>query len=684
MTKSKKENPSLEPVLPNRKTWLFKAISIALPFFLLLLLEAGLRIFNYGDNYNLFIEDKNNPGFLVQNPAASKKYFSDQANATTGNQESFRKEKGQHTMRIFVLGESTTIGYPYFHNGSFHRWLQFRLMHMFPEKTFEIINLSLTAVNSYTVLGFARQVVSYQPDAVLIYTGHNEYYGAMGIASTENFGSSRSLNQVLLKLRELKVMQLLVNASGIFKGLFTDPKNNKGIARMQLMVANSEIPYHSVLYKKGIDQFRANMEEAMQVFSQQHIQVFFSNLVSNEKDMKPFMSLRPDSIKLPGFTTQFTKGVDAFSAKDFSAAYHYLTQANEVYNEHALCNYYLGRLLYMQGDYDQADIFFSRARDLDGLRFRAPAEINSIIAQLCSKYNGVHLVDTKAAFATWSSDHLIGDSLMLEHVHPNLTGYALISEAFYEAFKKAQLVTASPQKEMSFQQLLNEMPVTTVDSMSGAYRIYNLKKSWPFNQLLQHQDTVKIRTTEERLAWEIASKQLSWDAAMDSLYSYEMNRNNLAGARKVVETLLLEYPLNAEWYERSAALSGKLGDPENAIFYYRKSFDLLPNFTTARILFVLYLNADKPGEAMPYLQYAINNNTSQLKLAPVKIFAQEIIAWQQKLSTDSSSLFLLNQIATGYFKMGCREAASKYIQMALKKDNNNTEALSLLEQINRE
>jgi Tfp pilus assembly protein PilF len=86
---------------------------------------------------------------------------------------------------------------------------------------------------------------------------------------------------------------------------------------------------------------------------------------------------------------------------------------------------------------------------------------------------------------------------------------------------------------------------------------------------------------------------------------------------------------------------------------------------------------------MPYLQYAINNNTGQLKLAPVKNFAQEIIAFQQKFSTDSSNLFLLNQIATGYFKMGCREAASKYIYMVLKRDNNNKEALSLLEQIKK-
>ena len=101
-----------------------------------------------------------------------------------------KKMKDDSTLRIFVLGESTTIGYPFFHNGSFHRWLQYRLMHTFPDRQFEIINLSLTAVNSYTVLGFAKELIRYKPDAVLIYTGHNEFYGTLGVGSSSRIGSS--------------------------------------------------------------------------------------------------------------------------------------------------------------------------------------------------------------------------------------------------------------------------------------------------------------------------------------------------------------------------------------------------------------------------------------------------------------------------------------------------------------
>ncbi len=89
------------------------------------------------------------------NPDASKKYFTDQGNATTGNREPFRKVKEAYSF-VFCAGKRIyhCIGYPYFHNGSFHRWLQYRLMRSFPGKKLEIVNLSLTAVNSYTILWF--------------------------------------------------------------------------------------------------------------------------------------------------------------------------------------------------------------------------------------------------------------------------------------------------------------------------------------------------------------------------------------------------------------------------------------------------------------------------------------------------------------------------------------------------
>jgi len=42
--------------------------------------------------------------------------------------------------------------------------------------------------------------------------------------------------------------------------------------------------------------------------------------------------------------------------------------------------------------------------------------------------------------------------LILEHVHPNLKGYAIMSDAFYEAMKREKLVEVPTEDEMTFAQ----------------------------------------------------------------------------------------------------------------------------------------------------------------------------------------------------------------------------------------
>ncbi len=58
----------------------------------------------------------------------------------------------------------------------------------FQIKKIEIINTAMTAVNTYTILDFMDEVIAQKPDAILIYAGHNEFYGALGVASMESLG----------------------------------------------------------------------------------------------------------------------------------------------------------------------------------------------------------------------------------------------------------------------------------------------------------------------------------------------------------------------------------------------------------------------------------------------------------------------------------------------------------------
>ena len=661
-------------VLSKKKILLFKVISIVMiPLFILLFAELCLRVFHYGDNLNPFIEAPNDARYWMMNPDASKRYFTNQTIATTGNKELFAKVKAPNTIRIFVLGESTTIGYPYFHNGSFHRWLQYRLMHTYPGKNFEIINLSLTAVNSYTVLGFAREVVNYQPDAVLIYSGHNEFYGAMGVGSTQAMNGNPHLVNFILRLRGFKLVQLF---SHVYQSIRKLSAKNAGTgeSRMQLMVASQEIPYQSDLYNRGIEQFKYNMDETVKLFNDHHIPVLLSNLVSNEKDLKPFIDIQPNASKYPTFESNYKPGLKAYQDKDYSSAVKYLQAANQEYNGSSLSYYYLGKAAYAQNNYVLAKAYFDKAQSLDALRFRAPEELNEVLTKLCGQYPYAHLVNTKAAFEAQAGNHIIGDELMTDHVHPNLKGYAIMSDVFYQQLKKVHILPVGGD-EITFDQLNNQMPLTRVDSLAGDYRIANLKTKWPYTQAAK--DTISAKNVEQQLAYATVFNNENWATTTDNLYSYYISQNNLTAAKKVVEGVVLEYPTREEVYEKPAMLNARLNDFEDAAFYFRKSFDIVPSFDKARYIFVLYLDLDKPVLAMPYIDYAIAHNQSSFNLDEVKTQTGQIIQLQKGLN-NTSDVNKLNQIAACYIRMNNKIAASKYLQKVLQTDKNNAEALSML------
>jgi lysophospholipase L1-like esterase len=623
--------------LPAARLWLFRAIAVALAFLLLVVLEFSLRLFHYGYDTSLFIEVPGNKEYLIFNPDASKRYFTDQVNATTGNREPFRRVKEAGTLRIFVLGESTTIGYPYFHNGSFHRWLQYRCMRSFPDKKLEIINLSLTAVNSYTVEGFAREAVKYEPDAILIYTGHNEYYGALGVGSTNRLGSSPWLVNSLLRLRQLRVVQLLTRVCGKIARVFSSGASKTGKTRMELMVADQQITYGSPLFNRGIRQFETNMDETLEICHRYGIPVFISNLVSNLKDQRPFISVPPPN-----------------PAADSASA---------------LYDYTLGGQAWAVGDFTAAKQDYTRAKEMDALRFRAPERINDIIDGFCRKYDNVHLVDTRAVFEAASDHGIIGKSLLLEHVHPNLTGYALLSDAFYRVLQLQGLIPTAGGKEMDLPQLLREMPLTRVDSLAGAYKIANLENNWPFSDSGHNagppsRDALHLSTEEEDLAYAVAFEHLSWEDAMRQLYDYYSKTEDWAKAATVMEALCLEHPSEAAWYEKAAMLNGKLEESDKAIFYFGQAFSREPSFERAHYLFALCLRADRPGDAMPYLDYAIANNGAGMDLRPVRDATVQIMRLERQLSKDSANAALIRTISQLYLQMGNKPAALKYRSLA--------------------
>ncbi|HVF39381.1 MAG TPA: hypothetical protein VM939_05725, partial [Gemmatimonadaceae bacterium] len=168
----------------------FLAITLSLPFVLVALLEIGLRLGNYGGSLAAFESPTVLGGdYLVPAKNVGKRYFPQEQFPPSPPGDAFLANKPGHSMRLFVLGESSAAGFPFPANGTFSRVLRDALQDILPTDTVEVINLGMAATNSYTIADLADEVVDRKPDAVLIYGGHNEYYGALGAGSTESLGS---------------------------------------------------------------------------------------------------------------------------------------------------------------------------------------------------------------------------------------------------------------------------------------------------------------------------------------------------------------------------------------------------------------------------------------------------------------------------------------------------------------
>jgi tetratricopeptide (TPR) repeat protein len=619
----------------------FKIIAVLMPFLVLLILEGALRVFGYGHDLSVFREDPTRKGYLVLNQHASEKYFSNQQNATIGNFEPFPAKKAPGTFRIFVLGESTTIGYPYMNNGSFHRWLQYRLMHTYPERDFEIINLSLTAVNSFTVLGFAKEVVHYEPDAILVYTGHNEYYGAMGVAATKGIGHNRGLARLLMGLREYRITQLLASKATWIGEMVSGKKIDLRENLMKRMAADNLIPMNSAEYEEGVKQFNRSLDELARVVTARGIPLLISDLVSNEKDLKPLVSM-------PG-------------------------------KESADMHYAVGLAKYKEGDFKIAKDEFVQAKESDALRFRAPVAMNSGIEKLSGMYKGVTVVQTKALFEQNSPNRILGRETLLEHVHPNLFGYALLSEAFYRGMKQAGLLP--PRKnEMSFPELRARMPITAVDSLKGEYEVMILKEGWPFNVPMPPEEK-REKTEEEKLAGALVVKQITWRKAIAALQQQYVSRKDTANALRAAEALTLDHPLDPLAFDQAGRLSDALNRNQEAVTYFSRAFRMENSFERAKALFVLLLKMDDPDAALPYIAYAAANNISGFSLNELHTFVQQLVEAKKRFAADSTNAALSNQLAAGYLKFANTTAAEKYIKKTLQIEPGNAQALAMMKQL---
>ena len=566
----------------------FTLVALTIPLLLLGGLEIGLRFAGVGhEREPLFIDSPDQPGYKLANPRVVQRFFAvpELAPAVSIETRFFPAEKTPRTYRIFVQGGSSAAGFPYGLGASPAGMLEQRLRRTFPDRNIEVITTALAAVNSYARLDFADEIIDEQPDLVLVYAGHNEYLGVLGVGSALSVSTSRWLTRLYMKLNRLRIVQLMAKAYGNIRGsgFGTSDDGESGDTLMARVAGQREIPFGSRLYQAGIDQFRANIAALLDKYRTAGVPVMLATLVSNDADQPPFVSRPCADTDQETFGPMVADTREALDGANTQRALALLQQAVSVDECAADTRFLLGRSQADAGDFEAARKSFGAARDRDQLRFRAPEEFNAILAELAADQD-VRLVDVRARFEQVAENGIVGTDLMLEHVHPNLDGYFLLADAFYDAMREDGLIgdwsNAVPDIVARA-----DVPVSEVDRLFGEYKILRITAGWPFRDPPVAPELPEPRNEAGKLARQLYDQRINWAQANDQLRKLYRIEGNQHEYTRVTLILADAFPFIAQaQYEAGTALIKAQRAPE-ASAYLRRAVEQAPGVTNHWLAF---------------------------------------------------------------------------------------------------
>ncbi|MEM6457395.1 MAG: hypothetical protein AAF772_20070, partial [Acidobacteriota bacterium] len=456
-----------------RTTWPQRIALLAFGALLLVVLELLLHAFGFGGHRPLLIPLEPDaradapaaPTLHRINPAVVDAFFQRGADGIKGDMrvERVLVPKPADRLRVVFLGESSVQGFPQPRNLTAAAFLA-RLL----EETvavgsdgdkpqIEVINLGVTGVASFPIRQIgARAIAELEPDLVLLYAAHNEFFGAAGQASRQAMGGRVDAMRLTYALRGLAITQALEPLAAALRGgddPAASPPSTEASADaadaedasnaeppaaararqlIQVMAAR-DVPLNSPLRAAARRALTRNLGDVVGFAQRRDVPVVLATVASNVRDLVPVTSSTVDLTsadvdalvaRLPDWRARAAAALDLAELRSWAARAP----------SHAEVHYHLARALRIANDRATANVHFRRARDLDLSPWRAPAALNDGLRAL-ARDRGVPLADVDAAFADALPNEggAPGWDLFDDHVHPSLRGQIVLAQTLFDA-----------------------------------------------------------------------------------------------------------------------------------------------------------------------------------------------------------------------------------------------------------
>jgi lysophospholipase L1-like esterase len=616
---------------------------ILIPICFFLLLELTLSVFSLYDEHPLFLSDNAEGKNLYRvNPYVAERYFPPTSpTLPTLYPQPFEKEKSAGTIRIFCLGGSTTEGFPFDEQVPFPQQLKFMLQESLPDRNIEVINLGISAVNSYTVADLLPEVIQMQPDAIIIYMGHNEFYGVFGSASGLSNINNHYLVKTYLLLRKFRTVRMLQRW---LRGI--TPANDESASKTLMAAAARPEPIaiDSKLYRQTLENFTANLSDIEALCRKHRIPLILGTLISNERDLPPFQSnlvatknllnedIRQFISNEPTISNveKLQKSLAKFSSDDIA--------------KNAVLSYLHGQAALVQGDTSLARSLLIRARDLDGIRFRAASELNEVIRRFATKHN-ILLADVETNFRAHSPGGIIGASLVCDHLHPNPDGYFLMAKSYFETL--ANVVTEAKQSKVL--EHTNPYFVTELDWEIGLLKIHNMTRRWPFAEKPTGYENYQPYSNKAiaDIAYSYIYQHHQWARAQFEAADYWLKQNQPTKSIAVLRAVMAMYPDNTLPVTKIAQIYMNYSNWSSAIKYLQHALQLKSNLGMAHMMLAeCYRQINKIDEAIQEMQLALK--APDLLTTERRFGAFRMAEWLSQINRTKEAEAMLRDLIKRY------------------------------------
>jgi tetratricopeptide (TPR) repeat protein len=410
--------------LSPRRKWLVRLLAVfVIPLIFLAGAELCLRLLGFGFDPHFFKQEQiNGKDCYVANEDFGRRYFP-RGMVRFPPPVVMPRTKAPDTFRIFIFGESAALGDPRPNYGA-GSYLEVLLAERFPHAKFEIINTSVTAINSHAILPIARECADHAGDLWIIYMGNNEMVGPFGAATV--FGARAPplwWVRMQLQLREWRLSQLLLSVGELRQQAKSAEARWQGMEMFMQNQVRPDDPGKQRAYRN----FERNLNDILKVGLAARAKIVLSTVAVNLKDCPPFGSA-PFATDRAASEQLCRDGAKALAEGRFEDARSAFEAASASGDLPAEVQFQLATSLLHLTNAPAARRHFLQAAGDDTLPFRADSRINDAIRAAGRRLAGqsVTLCDAAEALSATSSQGISGEELFYEHVHLNPDGnYAL-------------------------------------------------------------------------------------------------------------------------------------------------------------------------------------------------------------------------------------------------------------------